>query len=555
MQFIIRAATAVLSFFLMLFPCLQTVVNSPCVHFRIDTAAVGEPMGNLMQSVNVWEMGTSFIDAQNNPQYDVFEFVEYVQLMQCTGGNEQRDLFEDPYDTSVKDDYAFDRLLDNCAGILSLGAKPHLKLGNVPMKYTADCQVGNFGVNVYPPDDYDVYYQYIAALARALVDRFGQEELLTWRFGIMTEYENADWFRAKSGDPAESAAAFCKLYDYTVQALADVIGEDVCVGAHSMTVTEGLWDEHLFIDHLAEGVNYANGGKGSKVDFLTVSFYDRSPGQFTEGHTLPEAVSCLKEYAESKGLKDLFYGVDEGRILSGNTPGKDNADLLSRTAGYTWQAAYDARLWLQSLDSGLTYFSSWYYLSNGLLDGNPTVSYHVAKLFAGFEGMQRVAVSGGKEMALDVLSEAKALAGVNAQSGAVRLMAYSFRNEAEAVGTAKMKFSVSLPDGTYTLRRYHIDDNCNYFDEWCEDRLTYNITDDCFSWSPEDPMLDSPTTLSAPWARELYLTTLKEKYAAASVLQPTQQTVTVENGELSWEENIPLNTVLFMDLLPEASAE
>ncbi len=549
MKFIIKAVTSVVSFFLMIFPCLETYVNCVDVDFEIDTAQVGEKMENLMQSVNVWEMGNTFINAKNNEEYDIFEFVDYVQLMQCSGGNAQRDLFVDPYNADVLDDYDFSRLVENCAGILSLGAKPHLKLGNVPMKYTKDCELGGFEVNVYPPDDYNVYYNYIAALAQALVDRFGAEELLTWRFGVMTEYENADWFVAKGGDSNASAIEFCKLYDYTVQALTDVIGENVCVGAHSMTVTEGLWDEHIFIDHLANGTNYANGKTGSKVNFLTASFYDAKPGQFTDGFTLPETVAHLKAYAESKGLQGLFYGVDEGRILCGNKTGSDTDQLLSRTTGYTWQAAYDARLWLQAVDSGLSYFSSWDYLSNGLLDGNPTVSYHVAKLFAGFENMQRVSVSGGKEMKLNVLSEAKALAAVDPDTGDIRIMVYSFRNKADATGSADIKCSVRLPDGEYTLVKYYIDDNCNYFDEWLQDREVYNITDDCASWSPEDPLLDNPNTLSAQWARDLYLNQLKAKYAEAAKLIPSEQTVTVTNGTLVLEETIALNTVLFIDIV------
>lgn len=550
MNMLMRIITAILSLLMMICSPIVSFDNRIETTFTVDPAQTQATMDNLMQSVNVWEMGNSFIGAKNNEEYDIFEFVEYVQLMQCSGGNATRDMFKDPYNTQVLDDYDFSRLLDNCEGILQLGAKPHLKLGNVPMKYSKDCTIGGFEVNVYPPDDYNVYYNYIAALAQALLDRFGAEEVRTWRFGVMTEYENADWFMAVGGDKKESARQFCKLYDYTVQALVDVLGDEICVGAHSMTVTEGLWDERIFIDHLANGTNYANGKKGSKVDFLTASFYDSCPGEFTGGFTLPETVAHLKNYAESVGLTDLFYGIDEGRILSGNTSGAGDSQLLSRTVGYTWQAAYDARLWMQAVDSGLSYFSSWYYLSDGLLDGNPTVSYHVAKLFAGFDGMQRIAVNGGKKTWLKNGSETNALAAADSQTGAIRLMAYSFKNEVDAIGSAEMNFDVKLADGTYTVRKYYIDDNCNYFDEWCRDRKTYNITDDCFAWSPEDPQIDNPTTLSADWAREIYFSQLRDSYEDASRLIPVEETVTVENGSLTWTENLPLNTVLFVDIIP-----
>ena len=69
-------------------------------------------------------------------------------------------------------------------------------------------------------------------------------------------------------------------------ALIDEIGEEVFVGAHSMTVTEGLWDEGYFIEHCANGTNYKTGKKGSRLCYLSASFYDSNPGKFTKGKTL-----------------------------------------------------------------------------------------------------------------------------------------------------------------------------------------------------------------------------------------------------------------------------
>ena len=266
LSYFMSVITAI-SFFFSSFPALFQKTSTAV--FDVDTTSSGDVIPNIVDNINTWHMGTSFYNVERNEENDVFEFVKYVQLMQCTGGTADRDLFEDPYDTSTLTDYKFEPLIKNCRGILSLGAKPHLKMGGVPLKFTSDYKMGGFDMNVYPPDDYVAYYGYIKAIAEALVNEFGLEEVKSWRFGVMTEYENQDWFMAKSGDPQESAEAYCKLYDYTVQALIDVIGEDVFVGAHSMTVTEGLWDEEIFIRHVAEGTNYANGEKGSRICFLS----------------------------------------------------------------------------------------------------------------------------------------------------------------------------------------------------------------------------------------------------------------------------------------------
>lgn len=521
--------------------------------FTVDASQAGDVLSNPVSNVNVWSIdGNPFVNQKINEENNIFDFVTYVQFMQCTGGNADRDLFVDPLDRTVLDDYDFTVLIDNCRGVLELGAKPMLKLGSVPLKYSAKANTdAEFSTNIYPPDDYDVYYNYIAAIAKALVDEFGREEVLTWRFGVMTEYENASWFMANSGDPAESAVEFCKLYDYTVAALIDEIG-DVFVGAHSMTVTEGLWDEAAFIEHCANGTNYKTGEKGTRICYLSASFYDSTPGKYTSGKTLAETINYIRSVAEKNGLNNLIYGIDEGRILCGNSSGKDGNELLSRTCGYTYQAAYDARIYRTMFENGINYFSSWYYLSNGLLEGNPTVSYHVAKQVAKFEGA-RILKTEKNRFGLVPKAEVDAVSALSADGNTLRIMAYNFKNKVDYRAPADLDFRISVPqfDGKKVkITAWVIDDDCNYFDEWVEDRKIYGIGDDCFAWSPDDPLLDNPVTLSDPKAREIYKNELYDKYTECSKLEPTEQTVTVENGEISLGITLDPHAVVFYEVTP-----
>ncbi len=543
--FFMAVATA-LSFFFSSFPALFSKTSTAVID--VDTSSVGTVIPNVVDNINIWHMGTSFYYAERNEENDVFEFVRYVQLMQCTGGTPDRDLFEDPYDTSTLTDYKFDTLIENCRGILNLGAKPHLKLGGVPLKFTSDYTFGGFGMNPYPPDDFEAYYAYIKAIAQALVEEFGIEEVRTWRFGVMTEYENEAWFMAKSGLPEDSAVAYCKLYDYTVQALIDVIGEDVFVGAHSMTVTEGLWDEEIFIRHVAEGTNYANGKKGSRICFLSGSFYDSEPGKFTEGNTLPETIGYLKDKAEKYGLEGLIFGIDEGRILTGTTKGADDNQLLNRTVGYTWQAAYDARIFTQTILAGGDYFSSWNFLTNGNLDGYPIISYHVAKNIAKFENC-RILSADTMSLKTSLKVEIGNLVAKDEETGLIRAMVYNFKNDVDYKGKADVTVNIPAEDGKkYKVTQYLINDDCNYFDEWQEDRKIYNITDDCFAWSPDDPLLDNPTTLADPDARDLYYKNLRDKYKECAVLTPTEYEVTASEGKLSLNVMLEASNVVFFEI-------
>ena len=522
--------------------------------FSIDASKTGNTLHNVVNNVNIWSIeGNPFKDATEPEQNNIFEFVEYVQFMQCTGGTEARDLFKDPNNKNVLDDYDFTLLIDNCRGVLNLGAKPMLKLGSVPLKFTKDATTDRgFGMNPYPPDDYNVYYNYIHAMATALVKEFGKEEVLKWRFGVMTEYENADWFLTQDEDPEASCEAYCKLYDYSVAALQDVIGENVFVGAHSMTVTEGLWDEAEFIKHCGEGTNYKTGKKGTRVCYLATSFYDYAPGEYTEGKTLPECVEYLRETAESVGLKDLIYGVDEGRLLVGNNSGKNNDELLTRTCGYTYQAAYDARLISQMFNNDIAYFSAWSYLSGGFFSGNPTVSYHVAQNASKFAGAKLVTTEKTKSGAI-LGSDVDAVSAFNEKTNTLHVMSYNFKNTIDYKTSTEMTFEINAPQFSgknVNVKAYVINDDCNYFDEWIEDRKTYNITDDCFDWSPDDPQIDSTITLSDEKARDIYFNELYTKYTECSKLVPTETQAVATDGKITLDIKLEPHSVVFYEITP-----
>ena len=511
---------------------------------EVNATSKGKIIPNLVSNLNVWNMSSTFRNPSPNEDVNIFDFVEYIQLMTATGGSPERDLFLNPADKSTLKDYKFENLIENCRGILSLGCKPHIKLGNIPSKFTKEYKTGNFEVNVYAPEDYMAYYTYIKAIVQALADNFGKEEVKTWHWGVFTEYENQDWFIGTDGTPANAANEFCKIYDWTVQAVIDVLGEDIYIGAHSMTVSEGLWDEEIFIRHIATGKNHATGKTGTRVSYLSTSFYDSEAEIPTSGKQLAECIDYLKTTAEKYGLSGLVYGVDEGRILFGE-PGATARDLSSRTVGHTYMAAYDARLYTHLLNSGGSYLSSWGYLSENLFEGNPSISYHVARNIHSMAGMNQIqTIVKGNIPSLN--KEVGALAGVDSQSGRICLMIYNF-GRSLAYGS-KAEVNLSIKTGSekeeYNIRTYRIDDDCNWFDEWVEDRRELGIRNDMFSWSPDDAC-GVIHTLNIEWAKEQYRS-LFPKYKTCSELIPQTCTISGLHGTLSLDVCLSPNTVWFI---------
>ena len=113
MQFL-NSLTAIFMTVVMFFSSVWTsginLVNS--YKFTVDTSEVGMELVNPVSNINIWSIqGNPFVGVKVNEEYNIFEFVEYVQLMQCTGGNADRDLFKDPYDKTVLDDYDFTTLI------------------------------------------------------------------------------------------------------------------------------------------------------------------------------------------------------------------------------------------------------------------------------------------------------------------------------------------------------------------------------------------------------------------------------------------------------------
>lgn len=504
-----------------------------------------ETLPNIASNINIWQMGNTFVNPIIEiPEYNEFRFVKWVQLMLCSGGSESRDLFIRPNDRKTMEDYNFGLLIKNCEGILKLGAKPFLKLGAVPLKLTKEPKINSSGFNIYPPDSYEEYYRYIKALTTALVEHFGRKEVSSWRFSCLDEYENGNIFRARNGDAKDSFVEYCKLYDYTVQALTDVLGKNVFVGAHSMSVLDGLWDELDFIEHAAMGRNYANGGNGTKLSFLSVSFYDNSPGSLSY-RSLANTIKPLQDKAKECGLNNLIYGVDEGRLLSG-TKGQQSGSLHSRSSGYTWQAAEDARLFSQAIDLGMDYFSAWSYLTGGNTHGYPTVSYHVASNMAKFEGYRRLNVD--YIVKKDDNHEIGCIAGVKKDT--VRVMIYNFSTDInnKAVEDITLDFRLPYNSRKAKIVKWQVNDDCNYFDEWQEDRKRYNITNEAFQWSPDDGQVEASIILKDPRAKKVYNEQLRAKYIECSKLIP--DTVMAGTKKKRYSETVKLasNNVLFIQI-------
>ena len=520
--------------------------ENPLHTFTVKLDEPGRPVWNVSDNVNIWSYSPWSQKKEEGPD-DFFRkqlpFIRYIQVMTAAGGNLERDLFKDPTDRSVTDDYNFEPLVRACENFMQKGLIPHLKLGNVPMKYSIDPVKGrDFDVNLLPPYDYNLWHSYIKAMIQSLSDAFGVETVRAWRFGFITEYENRDWFTI--GDDSEKTRDACiKLYDYTVDAVQQVLGENICIGAHSMTVGEGLWDERELIAHCGSGTNYCTGKTGTRLSFLASSYYDWCPGRFEE-NKLPQVINHLRDAAVQAGFDNLFYGVDEGRLLFG----LDEKDLASRDVGYTWQAAYDARIYRIMLDNDVDYFSRWAYTAKGLSEGIDAITAHSARLFYRLNGALLLPV----QLALpnDKPGEETGLvAALDKEKNKLYLYFYAysdsvFKQEKRDIQCEIAGFGSKAK--TLKATRSLVSDDTNFFDEWTADWKAMGLTDDDFGWSRESFLVMQPTVLDTLNVNKFY--DKEDYYRLCAELHPTTEKLTIEDGVLTLRTTIPDHGVLLYEI-------
>ncbi|MCP4313029.1 MAG: hypothetical protein GY790_17355 [Bacteroidetes bacterium] len=516
-----------------------------------DLSSTGITIKNIYSDINVWDFrqnwGQKASDQPAGYFRENFPFINTIQIMTATGGNANRDLFKNPGDRSVLDDYHFDELIAALANVVRQGLKPMIKTGAVPLKYSANPLIANFGVNVCPPDDYNVYYDYLKALADRVVAEFGLEEVKSWSWGVLTEYENKSWWSVDE-NPELSKKAYFKLYDYTVAALEDAIGADnLEVGAHAMVCHPGLWDEGDFIDHVAKGTNYVTGNTGTQIDFIAASFYDNKPGEaHPDNLLLSTTMNRIRERAEANDLTDLQYGIDEGRILFG----PDGRDLDQRIVAHSFQGVSDARAFKLMNELDADWYSTWGLTTQGFWGGVPTVGTHVAGFSHKMVGEQQVQQLSEFKSG-DSSNEVDALVTYNSKENKVHVMVYNYNCSLDAISkenpTIKIRNIAALKGSKVFVKRWTVDDSHgNYWPAWFSDMQTREISNEDFKrWDRYSIM--APLSLIDKADRDFWYAN-EERYRELAVLEVNETKNKIKNNTLLLPVELDHHGVVFFEI-------
>ncbi|MEO9146967.1 MAG: hypothetical protein ABI237_15570, partial [Ginsengibacter sp.] len=316
----------------------------------------------------------------------------------------------------------------------------------------------------------------------------------------------------------------------------------------SMTVTAGLWDELDFIDHVSKGVNFKTGTIGTQINFLSASYYDLSPGvAIAHSLTLSNTIGKLRDRAMADGLKDLKYGIDEGRIWGG--PPDDNRALVSRIVAHSFQGASDARMFKMMTDMNADWFSTWGFTTEGVWGGVPSVGYHIASLGYKMAGDNRVSLTvGGK--AKDSTDEVNGIGSINPDSNVIHLMVYNYNKNMNSITGETPAIVINniskIPGATVSIKQWTIDDtHGNFWPTWRADQQARGLSNKSFTWSKYS--LDVPGNLVNKSDRD-YWYSRESIYKSLATMHPVIFTRKIIDNKLILTPALSHHGVVFYEI-------
>ena len=336
----------------------------------------------------------------------------------------------------------------------------------------------------YPPKDYQKWSDLVFAWTRHCVEKYGRAEVESWYWQTWNE-PNIGYWRGTPDD-------FRKLHDYAIEAVrralptARVGGPDTAGGGRYL---------REFLEHCVRGENYATGGKGTPLDF--VSFHAKGAPRLVDGHVRMGITEQLRVIDSSFRIIASFPELKDKPIVIGESDPDGCAACSAKVYpqnGYrngALYASYTAASFARkhdlaakhgvNLEGALTwafefedqpYFAGFRTLSTNGID-KPVLN--VFRMFARMSG-KRLAVNSDGALSLDAIlkdgvrdrPDVSALAGLDNKKLCV--LVWHYHDDDVAGPDAAVNISLSglpIDKGEARMRHFRIDDDhSNAFIAW-----------------------------------------------------------------------------------------
>ena len=208
----------------------------------------------------------------------------------------------------------FDRRADL---LLAHGVKPSVAFFSLPAQIAADASqlrrrpfLDGKPIYIGAPKDYRLWQDLCADFTRHVLDKYGEDEVATWRFYCWNEPDLRGFSRFKLEE-------YCPLYDHFAAGVRSVSAR-VPVGGPSLSSGNIYKNPHLFRDtlaHIAQGKNSATGGKGAPIDFITVHTYGGHGAAGSSRSPYPSVDYMIEQQLRLAAIRDEFPELREVPIV------------------------------------------------------------------------------------------------------------------------------------------------------------------------------------------------------------------------------------------------
>ncbi|OQX96594.1 hypothetical protein B6I21_00520 [candidate division KSB1 bacterium 4572_119] len=437
-------------------------------------------------------------------------------------------------------DQIFDTMLqNNCKPIVELGFMPASLSSGPKPKVTYDYSSND--LHKYPPKDYKQWEQLIFETISHLVKRYGEKEVCSWYFELWNEPDFQGFFKGTIKD-------YCKMYDYAVAGATRAL-PSVKIGGPALAGKPKFLKQ--FLKHCSVGKNHATHEKGTRLNFI--SFHAKGTGWPSVGEpfTMPSLKAILGYLENCLGMmqkfpqyKNLPLLLDECDMAVGTNFGVYDFPeydfhnneyypvFLIRMAKYILD-------FIASKKIAINFFTTWafYYEGKRFFEGNRALITNENIRKPVFNAFTLLEMLGQNRLKFKIGSSDKnhshnypQIDGLAAtkKDGSLQVVIWNFDETNSLTGKNKIQLTIkNIPPHcqTMSISRYQIDSkNSNSFFKWNE------------LGAPQNPTIEQINEIKKNQGLKLI-----EK----------KKSITPASGIISFEIELPLQSVCLLNFLPE----
>ena len=340
----------------------------------------------------------------------------------------------------------------------------------------------------YPPSSYQKWSNLVYEWVKHCVQRYGKKEVETWYWELWNEPNIGYW----SGTVQE----YCKLYDYTADAVKRALPSAKMGGPHS-TGPAGVGAANFlktFLQHCISDTNYATGKIGAPIDYI--GFHAKGSPRVVDGHVRMGISNQLKDISRGFQIVDSFSNLKhipiiigesdpEGCAACGMATNPENA-YRNGTMYSSYTAASFARKYLLADNFKVNFLGAvswsfefenqpWFYGFRDLAtNGVDKPVLNVFRMFGMMKG-KRVEVNSNRMYPLLTIRDSGvrkqttdigAIAAKDKRTATVMMWNYHDDDVAGEVENVKLEI-MGIPSTNIKLQEYRIDkDHSNSYEQW-----------------------------------------------------------------------------------------